>query len=72
MFGFMRSLITCAALGAALSVVFLTPTGVALGAVNGFLVGICVGLGEWKAQRTERSLATIAVEDPYQFRMSGL
>jgi hypothetical protein len=41
--------------GTVLSMVFLTPTEVAIGAVNGFLVGIFVGLGAWKAQRAAPS-----------------
>jgi hypothetical protein len=51
MFGFMRILMMCTMAGMLLSVVFLTPAGAVVGAVNGFLVGICVGLGEWKATR---------------------
>lgn len=54
MFGLTRNLMMCTSAGILLSLVFLTPTGVIVGAVNGFLVGICVGLGEWKASRAER------------------
>jgi hypothetical protein len=55
MFGFMRNLMLCTMVGIVLAVVFLTPTGAFVGAVNGFLVGICVCLGEWKATDAARS-----------------
>ena len=51
MFTFMQSLLMCTMGGILLSVVFLTPTGAVVGGVNGFLVGVCVGLGERKAKR---------------------
>jgi hypothetical protein len=55
MFVFMRNLMMCTMVGIVLAVVFLTTTGAVVGAVNGFLVGICVGLGEWKATRAVAS-----------------
>ena len=65
MFGFMREVILCATAGMLLSVVFLTPTGAAMGAANGLLVGICVGLGEWKARRgAQRTLRRVPVRRP--------
>jgi hypothetical protein len=56
MFELMRSLMVCTAGGILLAVVFLTPSGAAVGAVNGFLVGIFVCMGEWRAKRAEGSL----------------
>ena len=53
MFGCLRYLVMCAAAGTVLSVLFLTPTGVVLGSVNGLLVGICMCLAELRAQRAE-------------------
>jgi hypothetical protein len=55
MFGFMRNVMMCTLAGSVLAVVFLTPAGAVVGAVHGFLVGVCVGLGEWKAARAESS-----------------
>jgi hypothetical protein len=51
MFGFMRNVMMCTLAGIVLAVVFLTPAGAVVGAVNGFLVGVCVGLGELKEKR---------------------
>ncbi len=56
MFEFMRNLMACTMVGILLAVVFLTPTGAAVGAVNGFLVGIFVCMGEWRAKRAEEPL----------------
>jgi len=55
MFGFTWKLMICTMVGVVLSVVFLTPTGAVVGAINGFLVGIFVGLGEWKTTRAAES-----------------
>lgn len=53
MFGFIRNLMVCTSAGILLSVVFLAPAGAVVGALNGLLVGIFVGLGEWKAKRAD-------------------
>lgn len=55
MFGFMRNVMMCTLAGIVLAVVFLTPAGAVVGAVNGFLVGVCVGLGELKEERAAAS-----------------
>ncbi len=55
MFGFMRTLMMCTMAGMLLSLVFLTPAGAVVGAVHGFLIGVCVGVGEWKATHAKVS-----------------
>jgi hypothetical protein len=56
MFGFLRNLVMCTAAGTLLALVFLTPTGAVLGALNGLLVGICICLAERRAQQAEMVL----------------
>jgi hypothetical protein len=58
MFGFLQKLIICMAAGTLLSLVFLTPTGAVVGAINGLIVGVCVGLGELRAKQTEASVGS--------------
>jgi ammonia channel protein AmtB len=53
MFGFAQSLLMCATAGIFLSLVFLTPAGAFVGALNGIVVGIFVSLGALRHQRDE-------------------
>jgi hypothetical protein len=53
MFGFVWNLLMCATAGIFLSVVFLSPAGAIVGAANGVLVGICVGLGTLRLRHEE-------------------
>lgn len=53
MFGFMRNVVMFTSAGILLAVLFLSLAGAVVGAINGLIVGACVGLGEWKAQRAE-------------------
>jgi len=57
MSSFLRNLVMCAAAGILLTVVFLTPASAAVGAINGLIVGLCMCLAEWRAQRAEADLA---------------
>jgi hypothetical protein len=59
MLTFLRSLVVCTAVGILLAVVFLSPTGAVVGAVNGLLVGFCVGLAEWRAQRAQMAVVPV-------------
>lgn len=49
MMEFLKNVVVCAGAGAVLAVVFLSPTGAVIGAVNGLLVGVCVGLAQKRA-----------------------
>lgn len=53
MLGFGQSLLMCATAGIFLSLLFLTPAGAFIGAVNGVVVGIFVGLGALRHQHDE-------------------
>ena len=57
MFNFLRTMMICTAAGVLLSVVFLTPTGGVVGAISGLLIGVCVAMGDWRAEREEMVLA---------------
>jgi hypothetical protein len=46
------------AAGTLLSLAFLTPAGAVVGAINGLIVGVCVGLGELRAKQTEASVGS--------------
>ena len=59
MFNVLRTMMICTAAGVLLSVVFLTPAGVVAGAMSGLLIGVCVAMGEWRAQREEMAAAPI-------------
>jgi ABC-type Mn2+/Zn2+ transport system permease subunit len=59
MFSFLRTMMICTAAGVLLSVVFPTPTGGVVGAMSGLLIGFCVAMGKWRAQREEMAVAPI-------------
>jgi hypothetical protein len=59
MFSFLRNLVICTAAGILLAVVFLTPTGAVVGAVNGLLVGLFMCLADWRVQREEMAVTPI-------------
>jgi hypothetical protein len=56
MVGFLRNVLICSAIGFFLALVFLTPAGALVGAVNGLLVGVCVTLGELRARDSENAV----------------
>ena len=61
MFSFLRTMMICTAAGVLLSVVFPTPAGGVVGAMSGLLIGVCVAMGEWRAQREEMAVAPIGL-----------
>ncbi len=57
MISFIRIQVLCALAGFLLATVFMTPGGVAAGAVKGFLVGTLIAWGEWHSKRKEASVS---------------
>jgi hypothetical protein len=52
----LRNVLICSALGFFLALVFLTPAGALVGAVNGLLIGVCVSLGELRARDSDNGV----------------
>jgi len=51
MLGYIRILVLCTLAGPVLATVFMTPGGVAAGAIKGLLLGLLIAWGEWKSSR---------------------
>jgi hypothetical protein len=62
MLGYLRIMVLCTLAGLVIATVFMTPGGVAAGAVKGLFLGILITWGEWKAGRVVEVVSYVTPE----------